>query len=225
MKSDNICVVTSPDDSVLVVDAPKNWGKSVHNMENSGDIWTWRSGGGKKGYSISQVDNVRSVITLLQNEDPVFENSVWKNPGLLFAAGCVAGCRGRPPAWDSGARQGAAGNFAPMKLCWNLKTPTKLARTLVRDVNFFFFCDHMLLELWCISVTDVLLESSFSMFWFNSSDSGRIFLSELVLQALWLQIIIPSAVVLLLPSEWQPFAKGIHLALEALLGRGKKIGW
>lgn len=59
----------------------------------------------------------------------------------------------------------------------------------------------MLLELWCISAADVLLESSFSMFWFNSSDSDRVFLSELALRALWLQIIIPSAVTLLLPSE------------------------
>jgi len=82
--------------------------------------------------------------------------------------------------------------------------PAKLARTLVRDVKFF--CDYILLELWCISVTDVLLESSFSMFWFNASNSGRIFLSELA-YALWLQIVLLSAVILLLPIESQPFAK------------------
>lgn len=75
---------------------------------------------------------------------------------------------------------------------------------LVGDVNVF--CDHMLLELWCISATDVLLELSFSMFWFNSNDSSRIFLSELALHALWLQIIIFSALILLLLSKRQTFA-------------------
>lgn len=160
--------------------------------------------GGKRLFCFTG-DNVRFDSALLQNKDPIFENLPWKNPGPHFAACCLAGCRGHPPASEPGSRQGAAGIVVPKKLCWNQKEPARLARTLVRDVNFC--CDHMLLELWCVWATDVLLEPSFSMLRFNSSDSVRIFLSELVLHALWLQIMIPSAVVLLLPSERQPFAK------------------
>lgn len=69
----------------------------------------------------------------------------------------------------------------------------------------------------------MLLELSFSMLRFNSSDSVRIFLSELVLHALWLQIMIPSAVVLLLPSERQPFAKRNAFSSVNSTVRGEKI--
>lgn len=136
--------------------------------------------GGKRWFCFTD-DNVRFDIALLQNKDLILESLPWKNLGLHFAACCLAGCQGHPPASESGSRQGVAGIVVPMKL-WNQKKSAKLARTLVRDVNFC--CDHMLLELWCIWATDVLLESSFSMLWFNSSDSIRIFLSKLVLHAL-----------------------------------------
>lgn len=181
----------------------KTWGKSDIIWKTEG-IFGLEAVGGKRLFSFTD-DNVRSNITVLQNEDPVLENWWWKTLGLHCAARCPSGCQGCPPAAGSGARQGPAGNFVPVKLCWNQKKPPKLARTLVRDVKFF--CDHMLLELWCISATDVLLEPSFSMFWFNSSNSSRIFLSELALHALWLQIILPSAVILVVPREQQLFAK------------------
>lgn len=57
------------------------------------------------------------------------------------------------------------------------------------------------MELWCISVADVLLDVRLSMFWFNSTNSGRILLIDLMLSAFWLQIIIPAVVILLLPSK------------------------
>lgn len=63
------------------------------------------------------------------------------------------------------------------------------------------FCEDMLVRLWCISVADVLLDVRLSMFWFNSTNSGRILLIELMLSVFWLQIIIPAVVILLLPSK------------------------
>lgn len=90
--------------------------KIVRNLETNGNIWTWSSYVWKNCLCFRD-DNVRSVITLLQNKDPIFEKSLWKNLGLHFAARCLA------PAAEAQAEapDGVAENLVLLTCCWNQK--------------------------------------------------------------------------------------------------------
>lgn len=57
------------------------------------------------------------LLSLLQNKDPVFEKSLWKNLGLHFAARCLA------PAVEAQAEapDGVAENLVLVTFCWNQK--------------------------------------------------------------------------------------------------------
>ena len=74
MKSDDICVVTSPDDSILVADAQKTEENPCIIWKTVGIFGHEEVVGGRRLFCFTD-DNVRSDIALLQNEDPIFENS------------------------------------------------------------------------------------------------------------------------------------------------------
>lgn len=89
--------------------------KFKHNLETNGNIWTWRSDVWKK-YSVSEMIML-DLLSLLQNKDPVFEKSLWKNLGLHFAARSLA------PAVEAQAEapDGVAENLVLVTFCWNQK--------------------------------------------------------------------------------------------------------
>lgn len=169
MKSDNICVETS-EDSVLVVDAPKTEENPCIIWKTAGIFGLEEVVGGKSLFHFTD-DNVRSATK--------WRPSLWKvtvkECGFALWSTLLGG---RLPGTPSGlwlrCQTGSCREFCPNKTSLKSEETSKTCQNTGQGCEVFF-CDRMLLELRCISAADVLLDSNFSVFWFNSSDSGRIF--------------------------------------------------